>query len=151
MSTNSTNNYKIAIVISEFNEVITDSLLDGAKKSFSNAGGHESNLSIYTVPGAFEIPATVKQVLDNQHNHAIVTLGAVIRGGTPHFDYVAGECARGVMDLSMNSEIPIMFGVLTTDNLQQALDRSGDGTTNKGWEVMDAAMQAIATYKEIQS
>ena len=139
------------IVISRFNEVITDSLLKGAKKAFLNAGGKESNLSIYTVPGAFEIPATVKQVLDNEHPSAIVTLGAVIRGETSHFDYVAGECARGVMDLSMNSKIPIMFGVLTTNNLQEALDRSEDGTANKGWEVMDAAIQTIATYKDIQS
>jgi 6,7-dimethyl-8-ribityllumazine synthase len=151
MSSHSASGYKIAIVISKFNEVITDSLLEGAKKSFFNAGGKESNISIYTVPGAFEIPATVKQVLDNEQPHAIVTLGAVIRGGTPHFDYVAGECARGVMDLSMNSNIPILFGVLTTDNLQQALGRSGDGTANKGWEVMDAAIQTIATYKDIQS
>lgn len=151
MPSYSASSYKITIVISKFNEMITDLLLEGAKKAFLNAGGKESNISLYTVPGAFEIPATVKQVLDNNKPHAIVTLGAVIRGGTPHFDYVAGECARGLMDLSMNSDIPIMFGVLTTDNLQQALDRSGNGTANKGWEVMDAAIQTIATFKDIKS
>ena len=114
-------------------------------------GGKEEDVTIYRVPGAFEIPGAVKQVLANQSPDVVVTLGAVIRGGTPHFDYVAGECARGVSELSMQYDIPIMFGVLTTDNLQQALERSGTKAGNKGWDVMGAAIQTAAVYKDIQS
>jgi 6,7-dimethyl-8-ribityllumazine synthase len=141
----------VVIVISEFNPVITESLLNGAMDAYLTAGGKEDDVTIYRVPGAYEIPGTVKQVLENQSPDAVVTLGAVIRGGTPHFDYVAGECARGVSELSMQYDIPIMFGVLTTDNLQQALERSGTKAGNKGWDVMEAAIQTSAVYKDIQS
>ena len=103
------------------------------------------------MPGAYEIPGTVKQVLINQSPDAVVTLGAVIRGETPHFDYVAGECAHGVSELSMQHDIPIMFGVLTTDNLPQALQRSDTKAGNKGWDVMEAAIQTSAVYRDIQS
>jgi 6,7-dimethyl-8-ribityllumazine synthase len=141
----------VVIVISEFNPVITESLLNGAMDAYLTAGGKEDDVTIYRVPGAYEIPGTVKQVLENQSPDAVVTLGAVIRGGTPHFDYVAGECARGVSELSMQYDIPIMFGVLTTDNLQQALERSGTKAGNKGWDVMEAAIQTSAVYKDIKS
>jgi len=142
---------KVVIIISEFNPVITESLLNGAMDAYLTSGGKETDISIYRVPGAFEIPGTVKQVLANQSPDAVVTLGAVIRGDTPHFDYVAGECARGVSDLSMQYDIPIIFGILTTDNLQQALERSGIKAGNKGWDVMEAAIQTVAVYKDIQS
>ena len=141
----------IVIVISEFNPVITESLLNGAIDAYIAGGGKEDGVTIYRVPGAYEIPGTVKQVLVNQSPDAVLTLGAVIRGGTPHFDYVAGECARGVSELSMQYDIPIMFGVLTTDNLQQALERSGSKAGNKGWDVMEAAIKTVAVYKDIQS
>jgi 6,7-dimethyl-8-ribityllumazine synthase len=117
MSTSNALGLKVVIVISEFNPVITESLLNGAMDAYFSAGGKEDDVTIYRVPGAYEIPGTVKQVLTNQSPDAVVTLGAVIRGGTPHFDYVAGECAHGVNELSMQYDIPIMFGVLTTDNL----------------------------------
>ena len=151
MSTYSALGLKIVIVISEFNPVITESLLSGAMDAYITGGGKEEDIKIYRVPGAYEIPGTVKQVLVNQSPDAIITLGAVIRGGTPHFDYVAGECARGISELSLNHDIPIMFGVLTTDNLQQALERSGTKAGNKGWDVMDAAIQTSSVYKDIQS
>ena len=151
MSTPNALGLNVVIVISEFNPVITESLLNGAMDAYLTAGGKEDDVTIYRVPGAYEIPGTVKQVLENQSPDAVVTLGAVIRGGTPHFDYVAGECARGVSELSMKYDIPIMFGVLTTDNLQQALERSGTKAGNKGWDVMEAAIQTSAVYKDIQS
>ena len=111
MSTPSASGLNIVIVISEFNQVITESLLNGAMDAYITGGGKEEDVKIYRVPGAYEIPGTVKQVLANQSPDAVVTLGAVIRGRTPHFDYVAGECARGVSELSMQYDIPIMFGV----------------------------------------
>ena len=151
MSTPNALGLKVVIVISEFNPVITESLLNGAMDAYLTAGGKEDDVTIYRVPGAYEIPGTVKQVLTNQSPDAVVTLGAVIRGGTPHFDYVAGECAHGVSELSMQYDIPIMFGVLTTDNLPQALKRSGTKAGNKGWDVMEAAIQTSAVYKDIQS
>jgi 6,7-dimethyl-8-ribityllumazine synthase len=141
----------VAIVISEFNLVIAESLLSGAIDAYTTGGGKEENIKIYRVPGAYEIPGTVKQVLANKSLDAVVTLGAVIRGETPHFDYVAGECARGISELSMAHDIPIMFGVLTTDNLQQALERSSTKTGNKGWNVMEAAIKTVAVYKDIRS
>lgn len=151
MSNSSALGLNIVIVISEFNPVITESLLSGAMDAYITHGGKEEDIKIYRVPGAYEIPGTVKQVLVNQSPDAILTLGAVIRGGTPHFDYVAGECARGISELSLNYDIPIMFGVLTTDNLQQALERSGTKAGNKGWDVMEAAIQTFSVYKDIKS
>jgi len=151
MSTPKALGLKVVIVLSEFNSVITESLFNGAMEAYLTAGGKADDVTIYRVPGAYEIPGTVKQVLTNQSPNAVVTLGAVIRGGTPHFDYVAGECARGVSELSMQYDIPIMFGVLTTDNLQQALERSGTKAGNKGWDVMEAAIQTATVYKDIQS
>ena len=141
----------VVIVKSEFNLAITESLLNGAMEAYLTSGGKEENVTIYRVPGAYEIPGTVKQVLANQSPDVVITLGAVIRGKTPHFDYVAGECARGISKLSMEYDIPIMFGVLTTDNFQQALERSGTKASNKGWDVMEAAIQTYAVYKDIQS
>ena len=151
MSTTSALGLNIVIVISEFNPVITESLLNGAMDAYIASGGKKDGITIYRVPGAYEIPGTVKQVLVNQSPDVVLTLGAVIRGGTPHFDYVAGECARGVSELSMQYDIPIMFGVLTTDNLQQALERSGTKAGNKGWDVMEAAIKTVMVYKDLQS
>jgi len=151
MSTPSASGLNIVIVISEFNPVITESLLNGAMDAYITGGGKEEDVKIYRVPGAYEIPGAVKQGLANLSPDAVITLGAVIRGDTPHFDYVAGECARGVSELSMQYDIPIMFGVLTTDNLEQALERSGTKAGNKGWDVMEAAIQTFAVYKDIQS
>ena len=150
MSTSSVG-LKVVIVISEFNSVITESLLNGAMDAYIAGGGKEKDVTIYRVPGAYEIPGTVKQVLVNKSPDAVLTLGAVIRGGTPHFDYVAGECARGVSELSRAYNVPITFGVLTTDNLQQALERSGTKAGNKGWDVMNATIQTAGVYKDIQT
>ena len=140
----------IIIVVSEFNAKITERLLKGAVDAFSHYKGVESNLKIYRVPGAFEIPGSVQQIIKHHHTDAIVALGAVIRGETPHFDFVAGESAHGLSQLSRNTDIPIINGILTTDNIDQALKRSKPGGWNKGWDAMEAALQTISVYREIQ-
>ena len=119
--------------------------------AFSHYNGVESNLKIYRVPGAFEIPGSVQQIIKHHHTDAIVALGAVIRGETPHFDFVAGESAHGLSQLSRNTDIPIINGILTTDNIDQALKRSKPGGWNKGWDAMEAALQTISVYREIQT
>ena len=141
----------IIIVISEFTAQISERLLKGAVDAFSHYKGLESHLKIFRVPGAFEIPGTIKQILHHQKPHAVVALGAVIRGETPHFDFVAGESAHGLSQLSRNTDIPIINGILTTDNVDQALKRSKPGGRNKGWDAMEAALQTISVYREIQT
>ena len=141
----------IIIVISEFNAHITERLLEGAKSAFFHYNGLESNLTIYRVPGAFEIPGTIQQILSHQKPHAIVALGSVIRGKTPHFEIVAGESAHGISKLSRKIDIPIINGVLTTENVDQAMKRSESGGRNKGWDAMEAALQTILVYCKIQT
>ena len=141
----------IVIVVSEFNQPIIDNLLQGALDAFAHHGGKESGMHIHRVPGAFEISGTIVQIMKNHSPDAIVALGAVIRGETPHFDYVAGESARGIAEISRNSNIPIINGILTTDNVKQAEDRSQVGGKNKGWNAMEAALQTVTIYQEIFS
>ena len=140
------NNYHIAIVISEFNKPVTDQLLDGATRAFHDEDG--GNLTVINVPGAFEIPATTKKVAQTIKPDAIVTLGAIIKGETKHFDFISTECTRAIQDLTLEFDIPIIFGVLTTENADQALDRAGK--KDKGYEVMKSAFQMIRTFKEIK-
>ena len=141
---------QIIIVLSEFNTKITERLLKGAVDSFLHYQGLESNLKIYRVPGAFEIPGTIQQIINHQKSNAIIALGSVIRGETPHFDFVAGESAHGISQLSCKIDIPIINGILTTDNANQAMERSEPGGRNKGWDAMEAALRTIAVYHEIQ-
>tara|TARA_B100000029_G_scaffold350586_1_gene343045 strand:+ start:1570 stop:2013 length:444 start_codon:yes stop_codon:yes gene_type:complete len=142
---------KVGLVISRFNALITEQLRLGAMDAWYYHGGLESSIVYYYVPGAFEIPGCVKQLQKTKSLDAIITLGAVIRGGTPHFDFVAGESARKIADMSIESPVPIIFGILTTDTKEQALVRSGTHALNKGWEVMEAALETIKTYNLIQS
>ena len=142
----SNTNYHIAIVISEFNKIVTDGLLKGAKEAFNKNNGKE--LSVIKVPGAFEIPATTKKVASQLNPDAIVTLGAIIKGETKHFDFISTECSRAIQELTLELDIPIMFGVLTTENSDQAIERSTKN--NKGYEVMDAAFKMIRTFKDIE-
>ena len=139
--------YKIIIVISEFNKVVTDGLLLGAKKAFNDNNGKE--LIIFKIPGAFEIAATTKKVAKELNPDAVVTLGAIIKGETKHFDFIASECSRSIQELTLKFNFPIMFGVLTTENGKQAIDRSTKN--NKGYEVMASAFKMIKTFKEIKS
>ena len=141
----------IFIVSSEFNESIINNLLQGAIDAFIYHGGKESALQIYRVPGALEIPGTIQQIIKFHNPHAIVAIGAVIRGETPHFDFVAGESAKGLLEISLISNIPIINGILTTNNFKQAEERSKSGERNKGWDAMEAALKTINVYQKIFS
>lgn len=131
---------KFAIIVSRFNEFITGKLLDGAMDALIRHGANEKNIDIIKVPGSFEIPLVAKKVAEKKSYDALICLGTIIRGATPHFDYVAAEAAKGIATASMETGIPIAFGVLTTDTIEQAVERAGTKSGNKGW---DAAMVAI--------
>lgn len=131
---------KFGIVVARFNGFIVEQLLAGAIDALSRHGVDEKNMEIVRVPGAFEMPLTVKTLAQNNKYDAIIALGCVIRGATPHFDYVAGECAKGVGSASLEHSMPIAFGVLTTDTIEQAIERAGTKAGNKG---ADAAMVAL--------
>ena len=141
----------IIIVISEFNEKIIERLLKGSMGAYFHYHGLKENLKIVRVPGAFEIPGTINQILHHKNTNAIVALGSVIRGDTPHFDFVAGESAHGISEISRNVDIPIINGVLTTDNIDQALERSQPDGQNKGWDAIETALQTIDVYRSIQT
>lgn len=140
--------WKIAIVASRFNDVISQRLIDGALDCLKRHGVDESQCDIIMCPGAFEIPVIAKHAVATKKYHAVICLGAVIRGETPHFDYVAGEAAKGIAQVALNAGIPVIFGVLTTDSVEQAMDRSGLKSGNKGWE---AALAAIEMSNLLQS
>ncbi|MFD1356353.1 6,7-dimethyl-8-ribityllumazine synthase [Fictibacillus halophilus] len=131
---------KVGIVAGRFNDFISDKLVSGAQDAFKRHGVSEEDVDIAWVPGAFEIPLIAKKMADSGNYDAIITLGAVIRGSTPHFDYVCNEAAKGVAQASMTSGVPVIFGVLTVDSIEQAIERAGTKAGNKGWE---AAVSAI--------
>jgi 6,7-dimethyl-8-ribityllumazine synthase len=131
---------RFALVVSRFNSQVTEKLLAGAHEAITKCGGKPANVKVVRIPGAFEFPVTARTLANTERYDAIVCLGAVVRGGTPHFDYVAGEAARGIAQASYDSGVPIAFGVLTTDTMQQAEDRAGGPDGNKGF---DAAMSVI--------
>ncbi len=131
---------KFAIVVGRFNSVVTDRLLSGALDALTRSGANAEDVQVIRVPGSWEIPLVIQTVAQTKHSDAIIALSAVIRGDTPHFDYVAGQAATGVAQTSMASGIPVAFGILTTNTAEQALDRAGLKSGNKGF---DAAMTAI--------
>lgn len=131
---------RIGIVVSRFNAFITEKLLEGALDACRRHGVSEEDVEVAWVPGAYEIPFMARKMVESGRFDAVVTLGAVIRGATPHFDYVANEVAKGVGHLALNGEVPVIFGVLTTDTIEQAVERAGTKAGNKGW---DAAVSAI--------
>ncbi|HRP87493.1 MAG TPA: 6,7-dimethyl-8-ribityllumazine synthase [Gammaproteobacteria bacterium] len=131
---------RIGIVAARFNDFIVDSLLRGAVDTLLRHGASEKDITLVRVPGAWEMPWAVKKMAAGKRYDAIIALGAVIRGATPHFDYVAGECVKGVAQAGLAAEVPVAFGVLTTDTIEQALERAGTKAGNKG---ADAAMAAI--------
>lgn len=132
---------KVGIVVGRFNEFITSKLLGGAEDALRRHGVSEDNIDVAWVPGAFEIPFFAKKMADSKKYDAIITLGTVIRGSTPHFDYVCSEVAKGVASLSLNSGLPVIFGVLTTDTIEQAIERAGTKAGNKGWEAAASAIE----------
>ncbi len=134
---------KVAIVVSRFNSIFTDELVKGAKDAFVRSGGDEAKLSVVFVPGAFEIPLVVQKLCESKHFDGICTLGAVIRGSTPHFDYVSAEATKGIASVSLKSGVPVAFGVLTTNNIEQTIERSGSKAGNKGFEAMSGLIEMI--------
>lgn len=131
---------KIAIVASRFNDFIVSRLVGGATDCFKRHGGDEANMTLAWVPGAFELPLMAKKMAESKKFDAVICLGAVIRGSTAHFDFVAGEAAKGISRVNLDTGVPTIFGVITTDTIEQAIERAGTKSGNKGW---DAALSAI--------
>jgi 6,7-dimethyl-8-ribityllumazine synthase len=132
--------YRFALLVSRFNSFITQQLEQGAVDALRRHGAKDEQISIVYVPGAYEIPLAAQKLARSGHYDAVICLGAVIRGGTPHFDFVAGEVSKGVAQVAMDADMPVVFGVLTTDSIEQAIERAGTKAGNKGF---DAAMTAI--------
>jgi len=131
---------KFGIAASRFNDFICGRLIEGAIDALTRAGGDEKDIRIFKVPGAFELPLAAKKLAKTGQFDAVICLGAVIRGATPHFEYISAEVSKGIANVGLDTEIPIAFGVLTTDTIEQAIERAGTKAGNKGW---DAAMTAI--------
>lgn len=142
---------KIGIVASRFNEFITKKLLDGAQDGLLRHGVKEEDIDIAWVPGAFEIPVALKAMAARGTYDALIAMGCIIRGATPHFDYVAGEMAKGIANLNLTLDIPIIFGVLTTDTIEQAIERAGTKAGNKGWDAAVGAIEMAQLLKRIKA
>lgn len=140
---------KIGVVVSRFNQFVTEKLLEGARDGFTSHGGVEENLEIFRVPGAFEIPLAAEKMAATGKYDALVCLGAVIRGDTPHFDYVCDAVTRGIGAAMRAHQIPIGFGVLTTDDVQQAMQRAGSKDANKGYEALLTVLEMVHLIRAI--
>jgi 6,7-dimethyl-8-ribityllumazine synthase len=132
---------RVGIVVGRFNEFITSKLLGGAEDALKRHGVAEDNIDIAWVPGAYEIPLIAKKMAESNNYDAVITLGTVIRGATPHFDYVCSEVSKGVAAVTMDTGIPVIFGVLTTETIEQAIERAGTKAGNKGWDAGSAAIE----------
>ena len=140
-----------ALVVSRFNSFIVDHLVAGAVEALTRHGVMEKDITIIKAPGAYELPLVVRQALTTGSFDAVVALGAVIRGGTPHFEYVAGECVKGLSQVSLNSGVPVAFGVLTVDTIEQAIERAGTKAGNKGAEAALSALETLSVLRKLQS
>lgn len=142
---------KVGIIVGRFNEFIGSRLLDGAVNGLMRHGVNDEDITVAWVPGAFEIPLVAKKMATSGDYDAVIALGAVIRGATSHYDYVCNEVAKGVSSASLETGVPVLFGVLTTDNLEQAIERAGSKAGNKGYESAVAAIEMANLLKEIQN
>ncbi|MFC1773212.1 6,7-dimethyl-8-ribityllumazine synthase [Pseudomonadota bacterium] len=140
---------RIALLVSRFNSFVVESLLEGAIDTLKRHGAEENELQIVRVPGAYEMPVAAQRLAATKRYEAIIALGAVIRGGTPHFEYVAGECTKGLSQVSLQYDIPVAFGVLTVDSIEQAIERAGTKAGNKGAEAAMSAIEMINVLREI--
>ncbi len=140
---------KFGIVISRFNEFITTKLLGGATDCLKRHSAQDENITLIWVPGAFEIPAVAKIMAQSKKYDAIICLGAVIRGSTPHFDYVAAEVSKGVAIIGLNIDVPVIYGILTTDTIEQAIERAGTKSGNKGFDAAMSAIEMARLYKQL--
>ncbi len=142
---------RFAIVVSRFNSFITDSLLSGALDALRRHGGKDEDVAVVRVPGAFEMPLVAQKLMKSGKYDAVIALGAVIRGGTPHFDYVAGEATKGLAQASLVTGVPVAFGVLTTDTIEQAIERAGTKAGNKGAEAAMTAIEMVNLMRELDA
>lgn len=140
---------RVGLLVSRFNSFVSDRLVEGAIDALLRHGAEKDDINIVRVPGAFEIPPTAKQMAESGRYDAIVCLGAVIRGATPHFEYVSAEVSKGVASVSIDSGIPVTFGVLTTDTIEQAIERAGSKAGNKGFDAAVAAVEMANLYKAL--
>jgi len=139
---------KFVLVVSRFNEFITQKLLEGAQDALLRHGVNEEDIEVAWVPGSFEIPLVAKKLAQTKKYDAVICLGAVIRGGTPHFEYIAAEVTKGIAKVSLDTELPVVYGIITAENLEQAIERAGTKVGNKGF---DAAMEAIEMANLLRS
>jgi 6,7-dimethyl-8-ribityllumazine synthase len=140
---------RIGIVVSRFNEFISNKLLGGALDALRRHGVAEEDIDVAWVPGAFEIPLLARKLAASERYHAVICLGAVIRGATPHFDYVASESAKGVAQASLQTGLPVIYGIVTADTIEQAIERAGTKMGNKGWDAGEAALEMANLMKAL--
>jgi len=140
---------RFAIVVSRFNELITSQLLQGALEGLRRHGARDEQITVAWVPGAFEIPLVAQRLAKSGRFDAVIAIGAVIRGATPHFDYVAGAAASGISQAALQTGVPVVFGVLTTDTIEQALERAGTKAGNKGWDAAVTAIEMANLLKQV--
>ena len=140
---------KYGIVVSRFNEFITVKLLGGALDALMRHGVQDEEVTVVWTPGAFEIPVALKKMAESDRYDAVIALGAVIRGGTPHFDYVASEVSKGVAQVALTAGVPVLFGVLTTDTIEQAVERAGTKAGNKGYDAAVAAIEMVNLMEQL--
>lgn len=140
---------KFAVVASRFNDFISSRLTDGAVDGLTRAGADEKDIQLFKVPGAFELPLAAKKLAQSGRYDAVICLGAVIRGATPHFEYVSAEVSKGIANVGLDTEVPIAFGVLTTDTIEQAIERAGTKAGNKGWDAAITAIEMVDLLRKI--
>lgn len=140
---------KVGVVVSRFNELLSSRLLSGAQDALVRHGVSADDIDVAWVPGAFEIPLVAGKLAQSARYDAVIALGVVIRGGTPHFDYVAAEVSKGIAKISLDTGVPVMFGIITANTIEQAVERSGTKAGNKGWEAANAAIEMAGLLKQL--
>ena len=140
---------KFGLVVSRFNDFINKRLMDGALDALNRHGAEDKNISIIKVPGSFEIPLMAKKLADSGNYDAVICLGAVIRGATPHFEYISAEVTKGIAQVALDTGVPVSFGILTTDNIEQAIERAGTKSGNKGWDAAISAIEMVNVLKSV--
>ena len=142
---------RTGIVVSRFNNLFTDKLLEGAVDCMVRHGASESDITVAYVPGAFELSYAAQKMVNSGKYDTVICLGALIRGETPHFDYIANEASKGIAKLALDTGVPVIYGVVTADNLEQAIERSGTKAGNKGWNAAEAAIEMVSLYKALEN
>lgn len=141
---------KFAVIASRFNEFISGRLVEGALDALTRAGAEEKDIDVFKVPGAFELPLAAKKVGQSPKYDAVICVGALIRGATPHFDYISAEVTKGIANVSLELEKPVSFGILTTDTIEQAIERAGTKAGNKGWDAAIAAIEMVDLFRKLK-